>query len=127
MKTLKSENDVKALVKDWFTRHGAWSYAPIQNGMGVHGIPDRIGCVPLRITANMVGDEIGVFVGIECKKPGRRGEVNRGMSAHQKAVLESITEAAGLALVCDGLEDLAPIERELHDNLREVIIGNPKA
>lgn len=106
MKELVTENDVKDLVKRWFDVRNAWSYAPIQTGMGVHGIHDRIGCVPVTITPNMVGRKIGVFVSIEAKAPGRRGEERRGMSPHQARHLKEIVAASGASIVCDGQEDL---------------------
>lgn len=106
MKKITTENHVKTLVKDWFDARGAWSYAPIQNGMGVHGIPDRVGCVPLLITQEMVGKRIGMFVAVECKRPGRRTEQNRGMSKHQQLVVDAIYDAHGRAVVCDGLDDM---------------------
>lgn len=102
----KTENDVKDLVKDWFTTYGAWHYAPIQNGMGVHGIHDRIGCVPITVTPRMVGKKIGLFVSIEAKKPGRRGEKDRGMSKRQLLNLRGVNLTGGVSLVCDGEEDL---------------------
>ena len=46
MKQIRTENDVKALVKQWFADRGGWSYAPIQNGLGEHGIPDPVGGLP---------------------------------------------------------------------------------
>lgn len=109
----KTENDVKALVKDWYDSLGAWSYAPIQNGLGVHGIHDRIGCVPITITPDMVGKRIGVFVSVESKKPGRRGEPRGGMSVHQNNHLIDIRAAGGFAICCDGKEDIAALHQSI--------------
>lgn len=106
LKTIKTEGDVKALVKKWFDERGAWSYAPVQNGLGVHGIPDRVGCVPVTIMQEMVGKKYGVFVAVECKKPGRRNEPDRGMSKHQAIVRSLIHKVHGKAIVCDGEDDL---------------------
>jgi ribosomal protein S19 len=107
MKQIVTENDVKALVKKWYDkRETAWHYAPVQNGMGVHGILDRVGCVPVLVTQDMVGHVFGLFVSVECKRPGRRGEKNRGASALQQNNIIAINEAGGLAIVCDGQEDL---------------------
>ena len=107
MKQIRTENDVKALVKQWFADRGGWSYAPIQNGMGEHGIPDRVGCIPVTVTPEMVGKRIGLFVSIEAKAPGRRGELREGMSKHQQLKLKAIREAGGLSIRCDGYEDLS--------------------
>lgn len=97
---------MKELAKEWFKARKGWSYAPVQNGYGEHGIHDRVGCVPVLITQDMVGLVIGEFVSIECKAPGRRNEPRRGMSAHQEEVMDKIYDAGGKTIVCDGQEDL---------------------
>lgn len=112
---LTTENHVKTLVADWFKAHAAWHYAPIQNGLGVHGIHDRIGCVPVTVTPQMIGKRIGLFVSVESKKPGRRGENNRGMSMHQFNHMEAIRAAGGISICCDGYEDLAELGAELNN------------
>jgi len=108
---IETEAHVKDIVRQWFDAHGAWHYAPIQNGLGVHGIPDRIGCVPLTVTPEMVGKRIGVLMVVESKRPGRRGEVDHGLSKHQKHNMEEIIRCGGIAAICDGEEDLANIQR----------------
>ena len=113
MKQIKTENDVKALVKQWFDDRNAWHYAPIQNGLGVHGIHDRIGCAPIIVTPDMVGMGLGLFVSIEAKKPGRRAEPDRGMSKHQIGNLLGIRAARGMSICCDGPEDLQSLDTEL--------------
>jgi hypothetical protein len=106
LKLEQSENDVKKLVKRWYDLRGAWSYAPIQTGMGEHGIPDRIGCVPVKITPEMVGMTVGVFVAVEAKKPGRRGEARGGMTPAQRNQVVEINEAHGIGALVDGFQDL---------------------
>lgn len=101
-----SENDVKTLVKKWYDVRGAWSYAPVQRGMGVHGIPDRIGCLPVVITPEMVGMTFGLFVAVEAKKPGRRGEKNAGAEPSQVNQLRGIIAARGVSALVDGTHDL---------------------
>jgi hypothetical protein len=110
-----TEMHVKAWVKEWFDAQNAWHYAPIQNGLGVHGIPDRVGCVPVTITPDMVGQKFGLFVAVEAKRPGRRGERDMGLSKHQLLVLDAINEAGGTAIVCDGFEDLRELSLKLVD------------
>jgi hypothetical protein len=112
---LETENQVKALVKEWYDLAGAWSYAPIQTGMGTHGIPDRIGCVPIVVTHKMVGEKLGLFVAVEAKRPGRRGEYARGLSRHQKNNLAVINLAGGLAICCDGADDLQLLELRIQE------------
>lgn len=105
-----SENDAKAIVKDWF--EDAWSYAPIQNGLGQHGIPDRIGCIPIVIGPEDVGKRFGLFVAVECKRPGRRGEKDRGCTKNQINTITEIINCGGVAFVCDGQEDIDAAEKE---------------
>lgn len=105
-----TEPKVKDKIKAWYDRLQAWSYAPVQNGMGVHGIPDRVGCVPVVITQDMVGKVFGMFVAIEAKGEGRRGEKDRGCTPNQVIQLTGIGKANGVALVCDGDEDLRSLE-----------------
>lgn len=104
-KDIVTENDVKTLVKKVFDDASAWSYAPIQTGMGVHGIPDRIACVPVVVTQEMVGRTVGLFVAVESKRPGRRGEKNAGATGQQLDQMHAIIEAGGVALLADGQDD----------------------
>ncbi|MBT9176620.1 MAG: hypothetical protein DDT20_00940 [Firmicutes bacterium] len=110
----KTEDDVKALVKLWFEGKNGWSYAPIQTGWGIHGIPDRVGFVPVVITPDMVGRRISVFVAIESKRPGRRNEKNRGLSTPQVLIADAIGLAGGVVEVVDGQEDLVLLDRQFH-------------
>ena len=114
-KIVATENDVKKLVKKVFDDALAWSYAPIQNGMGVHGIPDRVGCVPVRITPEMVGSVVGLFVAVEAKRPGRRGEKNAGATGQQIDQMTGIIDAGGIAMLADGQDDADLLRHELAD------------
>lgn len=115
----KPESKVKDLVRDWFNSLSAWHYAPIQNGLGVHGIHDRIGCVPVTVTPSMVGKHIGLFVSVESKAEGRRNEERRGMSKHQYHNMIDILAVGGLSIVCDGQEDLDGLSRRLIELIGE--------
>jgi len=111
LRKIITENDVKdKLVKLWYEKRGAWHYAPIQTGLGEHGIHDRIGCVPIVVTPAMVGKKIGLFVSVEAKKPGRRGEPRRGMSMQQERHMTEIRAAGGVSICCDSYEDLVTLE-----------------
>ena len=100
------EGKVKAQIKKYLKTLKAYWFLPVSNGMGAHGIPDIIACVPTVITQDMVGKEFGLFVGIEVKKPGRRGEKNAGASALQMVQIGAINTAGGKAGVCDCVEQV---------------------
>lgn len=82
------EGRVKKAVKEYLKSIGAWFYMPVQNGMGVVGIPDLICCVQ------------GTFVAIETKAPGKVGNT----TANQDRQLEGIQKAGGVSLVVDSVE-----------------------
>ncbi len=113
MKKIETENHVKDIVRQWFDARDAFNFAVVQNGMGVHGIHDRIAALPITVTPEMVGKKLALFVSIECKKPGRRGEPDRGMSKHQVIFMEGVQKAGGVSVCCDGYEDLAVLESHL--------------
>jgi hypothetical protein len=84
------EGRVKAAVKKYLSAKGVWHFSPVSNGMGVHGIPDVICCWN------------GQFLGVECKAPGKRGNV----SELQKMQIEAIRAANGIVLIVDSVEPL---------------------
>lgn len=87
------ENKVKNACKKELKKRKIWYYMPVQNGMGVVGIPDIIGCWN------------GWFVGIETKAPGKM----KNVTPNQKMRLNEIEAAGGLALVIDNVEVLIQI------------------
>lgn len=78
----------------------AFYYLPVSNGMGTHGIPDFVCCLPFEITEEMVGMRIGAFVGIEAKT------VKGKLSPNQMDKLSKIASAAGVASVVWGSDDV---------------------
>lgn len=96
------EGKVKLAVKKRLNANRVWWFAPMQNGMGRVGIPDFICCQPVRITADMVGKEIGVFLAIETKAPGKLNT----LTANQEKVISEILEHAGQAHVVDAAEQI---------------------
>ena len=87
------EGKVKDAVKKVLKARGIWYYMPVQNGMGVVGIPDIIGCWN------------GWFIGIETKGPGKKATV----TPNQKQRLDEIQRHGGLALVIDDVAELITI------------------
>jgi hypothetical protein len=87
---LTPEGRVKAAVKKILKDHGIWYYMPVQNGMGVVGIPDFICC------------DKGMFLAIETKAPGKR----RNLSPNQEHRIAEIHQAGGSVLVVDDPQQL---------------------
>ncbi|MCR4302269.1 MAG: hypothetical protein NUV51_11700 [Sulfuricaulis sp.] len=110
---IETENHVKDLVRQWCDKQGAFHFAVVQNGLGVHGVHDRLMALPLTITPAMVGKRVALFCSVESKRPGRRGEKDRGMSKHQVLFWEGVTDAGGLSVCCDGMEDLGRLEAQI--------------
>ena len=96
------EGRVKAAVKKWLQTKAAWFFLPVSNGMGKHGIPDIVACVPVTITPEMVGRRVGMFLGVETKALGRRSQV----SDMQQVQLDQIAGAGGVAEVVDAVSQM---------------------
>ena len=84
------EGAVKEAVKKVLKAHGVFYYMPVQNGLGIVGIPDFICCFN------------GRFLAIETKAPGKRGNT----TANQDRVIEAIQTAGGIAVVIDDVKQL---------------------
>lgn len=87
------EGRVKAAVKRLLKSRGIWYYCPMQNGMGVSGIPDFICCWE------------GRFLAVETKAPGRRSST----TANQNERIREIIAARGVAIVVDDVAQLQEI------------------
>ena len=83
---------VKDAVKKELIARGVWYYLPVSNGMGQHGIPDFICCVP----------PSGKFLAIETKAPGKL----RNVTALQERAIGNIRTAHGWAIVIDDVSQL---------------------
>lgn len=109
-----TENDVKALITQWFKDRKGFSFAvPSGHGMGKVGIADRVGVVPTLITEEMVGKHVGLFITVEAKAPGRRGEKRGGATQAQSDFLTDCLDAAGLAALVDSEQDLEVLDATL--------------
>lgn len=84
------EGRVKDKVKKLLKARGIWYYMPMQNGMGVVGIPDLICCYG------------GRFLAIETKAPGKK----RNLTPNQQRRISEILEAGGWAIVIDDPAEL---------------------
>jgi hypothetical protein len=96
------EGAVKHAVKKVLKEKGIWFFMPVSNGMGQVGIHDFVCCRPVVVTQDMVGAEIGVFMTIETKAPGKIRE----LTANQSRVMDEIREHAGTVYVVDDANQL---------------------
>jgi len=89
------EGRVKDKIKKWMKRvfPTAFSFMPRQSGFGQNGIPDHLYCVPVKITKAMVGETVGLFVGIEAKT------ASGTQSALQNICEKDIVAAGGIYLM----------------------------
>ena len=88
---------VTAFLKGLQRRTRLFFFMPANNGYGRSGLPDYVLCVPAVVTQEMVGQKIGLFVGIETKRPGGEDTVR----PIQLLVASEIKDAGGKwFLVC---------------------------
>jgi hypothetical protein len=89
------EGKVKAIIKKRLEERGIYYHMPVQNGMGKPTL-DFICCMPVKITPEMVGETVGLYLAIEAKAEGKEP------TAIQTETMEAIEVAAGIALVVAG-------------------------
>ena len=75
----------------YLVSQAAWYFWPYQAGYGKSGVPDIVACVPLTITAEMVGMRVGVFTSIEVKREGKEP------TKLQDARMTEIRDSSGFA------------------------------
>jgi hypothetical protein len=80
---------LKKMLKEEFPQ--VWTYWPVSNGMGAHGIPDLIMCAG------------GLFIGAEVKAPGKKVTL---LQANQLQMIES---AQGTPMILVGDEAVATL------------------
>jgi Holliday junction resolvase len=78
------EGKIKATVDRILKRNAVWYFKPVSNGMGTHGIPDYIACVPPN----------GKLLAIECK-----GTAAGKPTELQQAQLDRISQHGGHTFV----------------------------
>lgn len=74
---------------------GYWIKTIQTNRNGTH---DILGCMPVTITPDMVGETVGVFVSIECKQIGERISP---LQVHHQKQLEKAGARVGIAYNLD--------------------------
>lgn len=97
-----TERDIKRQVTRWLDKlekSGAIVTCPYNPYYGEAGWPDRIGMMPVKITQGMVGKTVGVFIGIEFKRSGRK------LSPVQRVRRSDIRKFAGVYCTVRSLRD----------------------
>ena len=88
------EGKVKRAIKQYLRQlPDTWFYMPVQNGMGVTGIPDFIVCIK------------GKFLGLEAKAPGREADT----TPNQDDNLERIRQSGGVSAVVTSVNDVVAV------------------
>lgn len=64
---------------------------------------DLIGCLPVVITQDMVGQTVGVFIAVECKKSGWKFKGDKREIA-QKNFIEFILSKGGIAFFAESVD-----------------------
>ena len=88
-----------------------WFYFPVQNGIGVVGIPDIVGCYK------------GRFFAIETKAPGKK----KNLSKNQSLRIQEIKDAQGVVIVADGVDDVRKCFQEPFGVLHETRVESTTA
>lgn len=81
-------------------KYGGWVMKVHGNEFTGAGIPDLLGCLPVTITQEMVGHEIGIFIGLEDKR-----DFNSEPSTIQLQTIEEIKKARGYSKVIRSYAD----------------------
>jgi hypothetical protein len=103
----KVKEAVKTVLKGW----GCYQFWPIKtSSMGATTV-DCLACIPVKITKEMVGTTLGVFVAIETK----RTKISEPTKP-QEHILEQVMEAGGGAALIHTVNDM-----EIEDGLIKAI------
>lgn len=88
------EKTIDEYLMSLWRKMGGWVFKVHGNEFTGSGIPDLVGCMPITITEDMVGDTIGAFIAIEDKR-----DETHEPSPIQIFTLEEIKKAKGYAVV----------------------------
>ena len=101
MATTERERKVQERALKLVRQYGGYVYKNAQNMYTEKGRPDLSACIPVKLSKleEMYGKDatIGVFLGIELKRPGKLNEV----SFAQEIVGKKITNAKGIWIAID--------------------------
>ena len=91
---MTKESSIQRDIQKRWRKLKGWVFKVHGNEFTGSGIPDLVGCIPLKITKEMVGDTIGVLVALEVKR-----DETEEASLIQLQTIEEIKAAHGYASV----------------------------
>ena len=101
MSQVERESKTQRKVIDIIRRRGGYVYKNAQNMYTEKGRPDLTACLPVKVStlSKLFGEDktIGIFVGIEMKRPGHLNDV----SDAQHVVGRQIKKSSGLWFAID--------------------------
>jgi len=98
------ESDVQKKIIDFFHSIGAYTIKVIKANKA--GVTDIVACVPIKITQDMVGKTIGVFVGAEVKRDEEARRISDKKQPLQNRNIKQIKRAGGLAAKVISVEEV---------------------
>lgn len=102
------ESKVQSDVMKRLRKLGCYVYKNAQNMYTEKGRPDLTACVPVKGNHN---DIIGLFVGIELKRPGHLN----GVSEAQEVVGRAIKKAGGIWILSDDADYIETFVKNLQE------------
>lgn len=108
------ESVTQRKIMNAIRKHGGYVYKNPQSAMTEVGRPDLTACIPARLSTliSLLGEDaiVGLYCGLEVKRPGRQGQKNGGLSRGQLVVATQIEKANGIWMRID---DPALIEKTM--------------
>lgn len=111
------ESKVQQDVLKRLRKLGCYVYKNAQNMYTEKGRPDLTACVPVKGNGDNI---IGLFVGIELKRPGRLN----GVSEAQEVVGRAIRKAGGLWILSDNPEYIETLIKNIQEGIYDDTIDN---
>lgn len=110
------ESKTQTRVMQLLRKNGCYVYKNAQNMYTEKGRPDLTACIPVTIKQlqKVFGDDmkIGIFVGIEMKRPGKVNNISEA----QEIVGRQIEKSGGLWFHVDGTDEIEGLLKVLEVN-----------
>lgn len=111
------ESKVQSDVMKRLRKLGCYVYKNAQNMYTEKGRPDLTACVPVRGNGDSI---VGLFVGIELKRPGHL----KGVSEAQEVVGRAIRKAGGIWILSDDADYIETLIKNIQGGIYDDTIDN---